>query len=120
MPDLKTLLQLTRFPNVFTAVSNVAAAYLLTHDNLSDWPTFALLIGSSACLYLAGMVLNDVYDVAQDTAERPFRPIPSGRVTVESARQLGWSLLAAGVLFGVATSVRLHSATPAIVATLLA
>lgn len=120
MPDLKTLLQLTRFPNVFTAVSNVAAGYLLTHEDLRDWPTFAALVASSACLYLAGMVLNDVNDVAQDTLERPFRPIPSGRISIDTARQLGWSLLIAGVLFAVAASARLQSATPAIIGVLLA
>jgi 4-hydroxybenzoate polyprenyltransferase len=120
MPDLKTWLQLTRFPNVFTAVSNVAGAYLLTHDDLADWPTFAALAASSASLYLAGMVLNDVNDVAQDTAERPFRPIPSGRVSLATARQLGWSLLIAGVLFAVGATARLQAPTPAIVAVLLA
>lgn len=120
MPDLKTFLQLTRFPNVFTAVSNVAGAFLLTHADLSDWPTLAALAASSASLYLAGMVLNDVNDVAQDTAERPFRPIPSGRISLAAARQLGWSLLIAGVLFAAGVSARLHSPTPALVGVLLA
>lgn len=120
MSDLKTLLQLCRLPNVFTAVSNIAGAYLLTHADLADWPTFALLVGSSACLYLAGMVLNDVYDVRQDAEERPFRPIPSGRIDIASARQFGWGLLAAGVLFAAATSARLHSPAPLVVAVLLA
>lgn len=120
MPDLKTLLQLTRFPNVFTAVSNIAAAYLLTHDDLSDWASFTLLVASSALLYLAGMVLNDVFDVAQDTVERPQRPIPSGRVSVSFARGLGFGLLLGGALLGWGVSAIHHTLTPGLVASLLA
>lgn len=120
MADLKTLAQLTRFPNVFTAASNILGAYLLTHTSLSDWPTWSALVASSCCLYLAGMVLNDVFDVAQDAEERPFRPIPSGRITESGARTLGWGLLAAGVLFAAATSARLQNYAPVLVAVLLA
>jgi 4-hydroxybenzoate polyprenyltransferase len=120
MADLKTFAQLTRFPNVFTAASNILGAYLLTHTGLGDWPTWAALVASSCCLYMAGMVLNDVFDVDQDADERPFRPIPSGRVTESGAKTLGWGLLAAGVLFAAATSVRLQSAAPVSVALLLA
>ena len=120
MPDLKTLAQLVRAPNVFTAVSNILGAYLLTHEGLADWPTWTSLVASSACLYWAGMVRNDVYDVDRDTAERPFRPIPSGRVRVDDASRLGWGLLIAGVLFAAATSARLQSPTPVVVGVLLA
>lgn len=120
MADLKTLAQLTRLPNVFTAASNILGAYLLTHLSLSDWPTWGALVAASCCLYLAGMVLNDVFDVVQDAEERPFRPIPSGRVTETGARTLGWGLMAAGVLFAAATSARLQNAAPVIVAVALA
>ncbi len=120
MPDIKALAQLVRLPNVFTAMSNVCGVFFLTHADATDWPTMVLLIASSASLYLAGMVLNDVYDVERDTLERPFRPIPSGRVSATAARQFGWGLVIAGVLFAVATSARLQSPTPALVAVLLA
>ncbi len=120
MPDVKTILQLCRVPNVFTAVSNVAAGYLLTHENLVDWPAAALLVGSSALLYTAGMVLNDVFDVAQDTAERPQRPIPSGRISLEAARTLGWTLLIAGVALAAAVTALRHNPAPAVVGVLLA
>ena len=41
-----------------------------------------LLVAASVFLYLAGMVLNDVYDVEIDRRERPDRPLPSGRIPV--------------------------------------
>src|SRR5690606_22085330 len=39
-----------------------------------------LAIGSSLCLYEAGMALNDWADRAEDAVDRPHRPIPSGRI----------------------------------------
>src|SRR5439155_8490530 len=62
----------------------------------SSW-TFVLLLGSSACLYSAGMVWNDFFDVEQDRRERPFRPLPSGRVSRAAAATLGTILLLAGL-----------------------
>ncbi|MBL9084493.1 MAG: UbiA family prenyltransferase [Planctomycetales bacterium] len=120
MPDVKALLQLCRLPNVFTAVSNVAAGYLLTHSDLTDWPAFVLLVGSSALLYTAGMVLNDVFDLAQDTAERPHRPIPSGRIALGTARALVWTLLLGGVALAGAVTAWRQTMTPILVAAALA
>ena len=97
---LRALLELIRLPNVFTVVADIMMGYLLVHPNLQPTPRFACLLAASICLYWAGMVLNDVFDVAQDTAERPERPIPSGRISLGTARVFGWALLFAGVGLG--------------------
>ncbi|MDG4866381.1 UbiA family prenyltransferase, partial [Streptomyces sp. T-3] len=39
-----------------------------------------LAIGSSLCLYEAGMALNDWADQDEDAIDRPHRPLPSGRI----------------------------------------
>ncbi len=54
---------------------------------------------ASAALYSAGMVWNDFFDLEQDKRERPFRPLPSGRVTRQRAALLGTALLVAGLGF---------------------
>jgi len=36
-------------------------------------------------LYTAGMIFNDVCDLRIDRRERPYRPIPSGRVSIRAA-----------------------------------
>jgi len=56
----------------------------------------ALLI-SSACIYGAGCVLNDIHDRELDGRERPSRPIPSGRVSVVEAVALTCLLFAIGL-----------------------
>lgn len=93
--------ELLRFPAVFTAVADVMMGYLVTRGNLHPLAGFAVLAVISACLYLAGMILNDVYDVEMDAGERPERPIPSGRVRRRSAAVLGWCLIAFAVVVAV-------------------
>jgi 4-hydroxybenzoate polyprenyltransferase len=117
---LRAYLQLFRLPNVFTAMADILLGYLLTHRSLDPWYVFILLLAASACLYTAGMVLNDYFDRAQDARERPFRPLPSGRVSERTAQRLGYGLLVAGVLLGWLAGAAGGSIWPGLVATLLA
>ncbi|MCF3964273.1 UbiA family prenyltransferase, partial [Streptomyces fuscigenes] len=57
----------------------------------------ALAVGSSLCLYEAGMALNDWADREEDAAERPGRPIPSGRIGPGAALAAAGVLTAAGL-----------------------
>lgn len=98
MRTLIAYLQLCRFPAVFTAMADVLLGFLLVHATLAPTAEFALLLASSSGLYLAGMVLNDVFDRRVDAAERPRRPIPSGRVSLRGAMTFAALLLAGGLL----------------------
>src|SRR5579864_6868436 len=109
MRRLLHYLQLCRLPAVFSAMADIFAGYLLTHASpptLAPAATFGLLLGASSCLYLAGMVLNDVFDREVDARERPGRPIPSGRVSLTVAIGLGFALLAAGNLAALLTGAQ--------------
>lgn len=93
-------LRLFRIPNVFTALADVMMGFAVVHQGLQPWQPLVVLLLASACLYTAGMVLNDVFDVAQDTRERPQRPIPSGQIPLGLARLIGFALLLIGVIAG--------------------
>jgi 4-hydroxybenzoate polyprenyltransferase len=104
MPDSRLLAfaQLLRLPNVFTAFADIAlaaaaGAAVLPSTPGSFWAAALLVALASGCLYLAGMVWNDVFDRAEDAKARPFRPIPSGRVRVGTAIALGVVLFALGL-----------------------
>jgi 4-hydroxybenzoate polyprenyltransferase len=114
MDRLRAYLQLCRFPAVFTAMADIVLGFLLVHTRLAPVGEFVLLLIASSCLYLAGMVFNDVFDRAQDAAERPQRPIPSGRIPLRTAVTLGGVLVICGI--GAAT---LASAKSLLVALLL-
>jgi hypothetical protein len=90
--------RLVRLPNVFTAVADICLGALVTSALPDRLVTFLFLLISSTCLYWAGMVWNDYFDVEQDKRERPMRPLASGRVDLATARNLGFILTAVGVM----------------------
>ena len=103
-PRLLALAQLLRLPNVFTAFADIAmasivAATILPSTSTAFWVAAGLLALASGCLYLAGMVWNDVFDRAEDAATRPNRPLPSGRIRVRTAITLGVLLCLSGLMF---------------------
>ncbi|MFC9962067.1 SCO3242 family prenyltransferase [Streptomyces nigra] len=87
--------ELLRLPALFTvpgdALSGAVAA------GARPGPRTLLAIGSSLCLYEAGMALNDWADRAEDAVERPHRPLPSGRIRPSSALTAACALTAAGL-----------------------
>jgi 4-hydroxybenzoate polyprenyltransferase len=95
---LRAYFELLRLPAVFTAIADVMMGYLVTHGDLRPYWQSGVLVVSSAMMYLAGMVLNDVHDADVDAIERPRRPIPSGRIPLVSALRLGWGMLIVGVI----------------------
>lgn len=97
MSVLRGYAQLVRLPNLPTAAADLTLAALATGALPGREAAFVVLVLASSCLYLAGMVLNDVFDAEVDRRERPERPIPSGRVSRRRAAWLGGGLLAAGV-----------------------
>jgi 4-hydroxybenzoate polyprenyltransferase len=114
---LLSYFQLVRLPNVFTAIADVAMGYFVTQwgpaqraEGIAGFDAqsstkLLILAAASACLYSAGMALNDLFDVEVDRAERPERPIPSGRVSLAGARGLGFGLLASGLLITTVLSI---------------
>jgi 4-hydroxybenzoate polyprenyltransferase len=94
--------QLVRLPNVFTALADIGLGALVVSaaggaEGL--WLRYVWLMACSACLYSAGMVWNDFFDIEQDRRERPFRPLPSAKIWRTRAAQIGIGLIAAGLLF---------------------
>jgi 4-hydroxybenzoate polyprenyltransferase len=98
MSRLRAYAQLVRLPNVFTAVADIALGALAAGALPSRWLAFIMLALTSACLYSAGMVWNDYFDIEQDKKERPFRPLPSGRISSGEAVRIGIALFTSGLL----------------------
>jgi 4-hydroxybenzoate polyprenyltransferase len=112
--------QLLRAANVFTAASNVIAGFLIVRRAWQPGDALTTLIAASACLYLAGMVLNDVCDAQLDAQDRPARPIPSGRIARRTASAAAWALLTAGLLLAWMAAWICGHAMPGLIGILLA
>lgn len=99
---LRPYLELARPANVVTAFADVLAGFAAAGALLYDvdgglgGDLLSLLL-ATAGLYGGGVVFNDVFDAKLDAAERPERPIPSGRVTRAQAAAFGAVLLIFGV-----------------------
>lgn len=88
--------ELVRLPAVLTVPGDTLVGAVTSGRALRPRRA-AALAASSACLYLAGMALNDYADRDIDAFERPSRPIPSGRVEPRFALRLAQGLTVAGV-----------------------
>jgi len=83
---LKEYLLLIRLPNIFTTPSNILAGYFAAVTVAqADSVHLAALMVSSGLLYVAGIVLNDYFDIEIDKRERPSRPLPSGNISKRHA-----------------------------------
>ena len=95
----KSILRLMRIPNIFTAIADVLVGFIFVHQSFEPQLGLLFLVLTSCCLYSAGMILNDVFDVEIDLRDRPDRPIPSGAIPFGLAAGLGFGLLLAGLVF---------------------
>lgn len=90
---MRAWLELIRLPNLFTVPGDVlagagfAAAAMFFADRLS-LVQVALAMVAAVAVYAAGLIDNDLVDCAEDAAERPARPLPSGRVSVTAASRV--------------------------------
>ncbi|WP_369250358.1 UbiA family prenyltransferase [Streptomyces sp. R41] len=91
----KAWAELLRLPALFTVPGDALAGAAAVGARPNSRTLLA--IGSSLCLYEAGMALNDWADRAEDAVERPHRPLPSGRIHPAAALAAAGALTAAGL-----------------------
>lgn len=118
--------QIVRLPALFAGPADITLGYLgaryLTQEPTEPIKGAALgaVCISSICLHAAGMIWNDFFDRAEDACTRPYRPLPSGRITVRSALSAGVLLLAIGLLAALLAGFLSQRSAPAQIGTLLA
>jgi hypothetical protein len=95
MSSASAWLQLARVSNTPTVVSNSVAGAVLA-STAAQAGEVAVVAGSMALFYTAGMILNDLLDYEVDLRERPERPLPSGAVSRPAALTAVIALFAAG------------------------
>jgi hypothetical protein len=94
MVRLRTLAELVRAPAALSVPGDAVAGAVSAGGLDRRVPVLAV---SSICLYWAGMAANDWADREVDAAERPARPIPSGRITPAAALAVAGTLAATGL-----------------------
>ena len=121
--------QLVRLPAVFSVIAQVIAASLIAaggpSETLAAWPRLLLILLSAVAIYWSGMILNDLWDLDEDSRERPSRPLPSGWIGLPQARAAAWGLCGLSIVAAVASGMvavnnRPTTFAPALVASALA
>ncbi|MEV6168429.1 SCO3242 family prenyltransferase [Streptomyces sp. NPDC051954] len=87
--------ELLRLPALFTVPGDALAGAAATGVRPNHRTLLA--IGSSLCVYEAGMALNDWADRDEDAVERPHRPLPSGRIHSAAAFTAACAFTAGGL-----------------------
>jgi len=78
---------LIRLPNLLTVPGDVLVGFVLAlHGRPPNADNLLIALISGLCLYVAGLVMNDLVDLEIDRRERPARSIASGAVSRSSAR----------------------------------
>ncbi len=95
--------RLMRLPNVFSAMADIFLCIFISFSymHVENYPYFAcamLLLCCSVCLYISGMVWNDIFDAEIDAKERSFRPIPSGQIARPHAVRLAVGTMTLGLI----------------------
>ena len=97
---LSAWLGLFRAPNLLTVPGDPIAGFALAHFPAADaditWRIAPPAV-AAVLLYMAGLVQNDLADLAEDRRERPARPLASGAVSVGSARVAMAALFVGGI-----------------------
>ncbi|MEV4416755.1 SCO3242 family prenyltransferase [Catellatospora sp. NPDC049609] len=110
---LRDLAQLVRAPAALS-VPGDAVAGAVAAGSLSA--RTAGVAAASVCLYWGGMAANDWADRELDAKERPERPIPSGRISPNTALAVAGGLTVAGLALAAASGGRRTLATAALLA----
>lgn len=118
---LATWARFTRFRLSPSALSNFAVGMLIANGGSLGALIEPVALGSLVMvwlIYLFGMGLNDLADRERDRSIHPDRPLPSGAISVGTAKAALWVLLlsawAIAATIGVHASVTLGALTVAI------
>jgi 4-hydroxybenzoate polyprenyltransferase len=84
---LRAWIEIIRPANLFTVPGDPLAGFLLAASlaKPAELATAIFPALAALCLYIGGLIGNDVADAAEDGRDRPGRPIPSGRIARRAA-----------------------------------
>ncbi len=97
----KKLLGVVRLIRPGTTLSGILATVVGAYVAVSgqpDWSRVALAAFVVATIQGAGNTLNDIFDYEADVINKPWRPLPAGKITTREASRLTGALILAGLV----------------------
>ncbi|ENN96401.1 (S)-2,3-di-O-geranylgeranylglyceryl phosphate synthase [Methanocaldococcus villosus KIN24-T80] len=97
---MKAFIELIRMKNCISAGIGGVIGYLLSCNFCFDYKAILIFLTIFfICGY--GNVINDIYDIEIDKINKPYRPLPSGRVKIFEAKMLSFSFLIIGIVLSI-------------------
>ena len=94
---IKAILIITRPVNVLITALSVYLSGIISFNQYYD--RYLLVAAISAGLIAGfGNITNDIFDINIDRRAKPFRPLPSGTLSIRSAVLLAMTLVATGII----------------------
>jgi geranylgeranylglycerol-phosphate geranylgeranyltransferase len=96
---LKSYLELIRVKNCLTAsFGTIVGGLIASSFNINL--IHNILIASFAVFLICGFgnALNDIYDIEIDKINKPYRPLPSNKISLKNAKIFSWLLVIIGIL----------------------
>jgi geranylgeranylglycerol-phosphate geranylgeranyltransferase len=93
--------ELLRPRNMIISFIGVIAGMMLVSKTVTLTPETLAAAVSAAIILGGGNALNDFYDYEADKVNRPKRPLSSGRIRRDDARQIALLLFLAGIILAV-------------------
>ncbi|BFH74476.1 UbiA family prenyltransferase [Sulfurisphaera javensis] len=103
--SVKAYFELVRIHNVIGSAISAFMGFVVA----SEWKILPLKMFIAmivvAIIAAGGYVINDVYDVNIDKINKPYRPLPSGRVKISTAKSLTIVFFALGVILSLLLNI---------------
>lgn len=112
---LMTMLKLGRVSNLPTVWTNVLAGAALVNPGF-DWLSVIIAATAVSLLYVAGMFLNDVFDLEWDRGHQPARPLVTGEAQTNEVAGLSIVFMATAIVLVLVASAG-GRMTPALLST---
>ncbi|WP_423793361.1 UbiA family prenyltransferase [Methanocaldococcus indicus] len=92
-----SFLELIRAKNCFMAGLSGIIGYLIANSTLNFYYIILIFL---AIFFICGFgnCINDIFDIEIDRINKPYRPLPSGRVSIKTAKILAIILLVLGLI----------------------
>ena len=102
MEKLGALIELIRLHNLLVAALTTLIGYtavsVYSSTSLFDYPYTLYVVLVVVLVAAGGYVINDYYDIDTDKLAKPWRPIPSGRISRKQALIMAWILFLSGIM----------------------
>jgi geranylgeranylglycerol-phosphate geranylgeranyltransferase len=98
MDKLRGYIRLIRPGTTLSGLLATVVGGYVASGGQPNWFRIALAALIVACVQGAGNTLNDVFDQQIDLVNKPWRPLPSGKVSRKEALRLAFSLTIMGVV----------------------